>query len=1172
MEALIVLAVLIIIAVPIILLIQISSLRSTMMREFEIIRKRLDERPKDIVLEKVIEKVAEKPVEKPAEKPIEIPKPVVVEPPAKEVEKIEVAFPKPEPPTPPLPPPPPKPKRPSFFERNPDLEKFIGENLANKIGIAILVIGIGFFVKYAIDQDWINEIGRVFIGISCGGILLGIAHYLRKKFTAFSSVLVGGGIAVLYLTIYIAYHNYGIFSPTVTFLLMVLITGFAVIFALAYDRVELAVVAILGGFASPLMASSGEGNYVALFIYITILDVGMMVLSFYKKWPLINIISYVFTVLLYGVWLSSQYDYQKPGMTIGALIFATVFYFVFFAMNLLNNLKERRPFKSLDFTLLLSNTAFYYAAGMYLLNNPEALVYRGLFTVLLAVFNFGFAYSLYKNSRVDKNLVFLLIGLVLTFISLAAPIQLNGHSITLFWAAETVLLLWLSQKSGIKLMKITSFAVMGLMVISLMMDLQDVYGLSYETPLNIIFNKGYLTSLVAVASFVLTLILLKKEDLERYRNTIMVAVVLLVYVMNLLELNYQVDLFYPFDEPLRVLCVGSYNMLFILALLLAEPRITKPGDVRSAFAFLAPLAVVIYIGYYYWESIDARYNLIIDGFYSAYYIHYIIVLLLIPICSLGISKIKHLTEFNIRTKNAYSWFYVAFFVFLASSELDNVVLLMGGNADNMDHLLTQNHKIGYPILWGVTSFLLIAIGLKMKLKHLRIISLTLFLVTLLKLFTVDIQGISEGGKIAAFISLGVLLLVVSFMYQRLKKILLFLAISTSVGLSANAQQYVAEAPLAKVDKSGFYEIPLSPRVTALMKDNFRNLRIVDEKGNEVPYLGRFDESEYENVEWKEFRIEKEIVKNCCTTITLLNETKSTIDNFILHVKNADVTKTAVLRGSDDKKTWYALKENFNLDFGRLNGKDVTEVFDFPSSDYAYYQLTINDSTTSPLNVVNAGQVATSVVRGRYVEIPAITFHSVDSVSDRATWVNLKLDADHFIDKLEFRVSGPRLYKREATVYLKSEYTDRKNRKHTNLEPIAYFEIISGQTPLVLAHARQDELLVRIDNGDNPALKVEEVHAYQLKRFVVAMLESGHDYKLAFENDLQAPVYDLEFFKDSIPSKLPVLEVTDVRIATQQAESSPTYFTNQVVIWIAIVVVIAILGFMSVRMLREKSLK
>lgn len=793
MEALIVLAVLIVIAAPIITVIMISSFRTAMMREFDILRKRIDDlsagkiveksfertiekvvtKPSETIIEKAIEKAFEKPYEKPFETPkpvIEPPKPTVVEPP----KPVVVEAPKP-----PAPPKPPKPKTPSFFERNPDIEKFIGENLANKIGIGILVVGIGFFVKYAIDQDWINEIGRVFIGILCGGILLGLAHWLRKTFTAFSSVLVGGGIAVLYLTIYIAFHTYGMFGPTIAFLLMVVITSFAVLFSLAYNKVELALVALLGGFASPIMASTGEGNYVALFIYITILDVGMMVLSFYKKWPLVNIVSYACTVLLYGTWMSTQFNYEAPNMISGALIFATGFYLVFFAMNLINNIKERRPFGALEFALLLSNTFFYYAAGMYILNNPTGIDFRGLFTVALGVFNFGFAYALYRSSRVDKNLVFLLIGLVLTFVSLAAPIQLQGNYITLFWAAETVLLLWLSQKSGIRLMKLTSHAVMALMIISLMMDLQQVYE-AQETPLAIVFNKGYLTSLFVVASFVLTLLLLKNEKPERqfinlgvYKNIITIAAVMLIYTMNLLELTHHISANYPEDFQLQILSVGSYNMLFILALLLAVPKLTVPGDVRNAFAFLSVLAVLMYAGIYFQQTVVARYNMIVEHQSStAFYIHYIIVALVIPVCAIGIARIKELKEFNLRTSNAYSWFYVVFFVFLASTELDNVVLLAGGTDANMEHVLSQNHKIGFPILWGLTSFVLIAIGLKWKLRHLRIISLTLFLVTLVKLFAVDIRGISEGGKIAAFISLGILLLTVSFMYQRLKKILL----------------------------------------------------------------------------------------------------------------------------------------------------------------------------------------------------------------------------------------------------------------------------------------------------------------------------------------------------------------------------------------------------------------
>lgn len=765
MEALAVIAALFFIVSPFILMAMISSMKNRMNSEFDLIKKRLDDLS------------GERPIER---KPIE--KVVVVERPAP---KVEMPAPKPEPvvvkaPEPIVaPPPPPKkiePPKPGFFERNPDLEKFIGENLANKIGIGILVIGIGFFVKYAIDQDWINEVGRVFIGILCGGILLGLAHRLRNSLPAFSSVLVGGGIAVLYLTIYIAFHTYGMFTQTVAFLLMVGITGFGVLFSLMYDRVELAVIAVLGGFASPLMVSTGAGNYVVLFTYITILDVGMMVLSYYKRWPLINIVSYVFTVILFASWMTASFAYGTPGMIAGALVFATIFYLVFFAMNIINNLKERRAFGPLEFALLLSNTFLYYGAGMYVLNNPVGFDFRGLFTVALGVFNFLFAFSLYKNSRVDKNLTFLLIGLVLTFSSLAAPIQLEGNYITLFWAAEAVLLLWLSQKSGIQLMKLTSLIVMVLMVISLVMDLAQVYS-GMRGEISIILNKGYLTCMFVVASFSLTLMLLKNEKdifvpTSVYRSLVLVAAILLVYVMNLLELRHHILIAYPDDVPFQTLAVGCYNIFFLLALQLAQKRLAISGNVRDAFAFIGLIAVLSYIYVYYRAGIDARHNMIFEGNSSAFWLHYLFVALLIPVCGIAIADIKRLTEFNLRTGMTYSWFYVSFFVFLASVELDNIVLLAVGSVDNMDHVISQNHKIGFPILWGITSFLLIAIGLKWKLRHLRIISLALFAVTLVKLFAVDIRGISEGGKIAAFISLGILLLTVSFMYQRLKKILL----------------------------------------------------------------------------------------------------------------------------------------------------------------------------------------------------------------------------------------------------------------------------------------------------------------------------------------------------------------------------------------------------------------
>ena len=138
--------------------------------------------------------------------------------------------------------------------------------------------------------------------------------------------------------------------------------------------------------------------------------------------------------------------------------------------------------------------------------------------------------------------------------------------------------------------------------------------------------------------------------------------------------------------------------------------------------------------------------------------------------------------FNQLAKNIFSqeknhiwikWITVILIVYLLSAELNHILTwIIYSPGRIIDSINKQIYKAGYTVLWGIISFVLMQQGMKRKDRIIRIISLSLFFVTILKLFLFDIKGISEGGKIAAFISLGVLLLVVSFMYQRLKKLIL----------------------------------------------------------------------------------------------------------------------------------------------------------------------------------------------------------------------------------------------------------------------------------------------------------------------------------------------------------------------------------------------------------------
>ncbi len=660
-----------------------------------------------------------------------------------------------------------------------DFEKFIGENLLNKIGIVILVLAMIFFGKYAVDEGWLNDTAKVVAIVLIGGVLIGIAHKLRTNYKAFSSVLAGGGIASLYISIAMGFQLYGLFSQTAAFLILVVITILAILLSLAYDKQELAVIAIFGGFATPLMVSTGEGNYKVLFTYILILDIGMLVLSYYKKWNVVNFVANFATLILFAAWILDAHFNKQNLPHLGALLFVTAFYLVFFLMNIINNIKENAKFTAFEFLMLVTNTFLYFWAGMFIVNDYQP-AYNGLFTVCLAMFNFAFAYPLYRNKQIDKNLIFLLIGLVLTFASITIPVQFEGKYITMFWAAEAVLLLWLSQKSGIILMKIASFIVSFFMVISLVMDWIQIYlDRPYDAePLSILLNEGFITGVVAVIAFFLIVRLLQNEarlsgkvPSSAFSNLFIIGFIISLYIIFQLELYYQIDRFYN-DSYLTTVALAFYNYLYV-AVILGWASIKKVKYILEGITIISVIALLVYvsavlpsykkvINYYLMDEIAHNFSLL----------HFTTGLVVLVICYFLWVSIKSIYKNQKSISDITLWFSVAIGVAVLSVDLDYLVLL--GNMPELTQvsdLIRKSHLVGWPILWGVLAFILMILGMKQDEKMFRIIGISLFFLVILKLFIIDVWGMSQGGRVAAFASLAVLLLVISFLYQKLKKII-----------------------------------------------------------------------------------------------------------------------------------------------------------------------------------------------------------------------------------------------------------------------------------------------------------------------------------------------------------------------------------------------------------------
>ncbi len=681
-------------------------------------------------------------------------------------------------------------------KRKTDFEKFIGENLLVKIAVTILVLGMIFLVKWAIDNEWINEVARIGIGVATGGLLIGLGHASRKKYTAFASVLAGGGLAILYASVSLGYQLYQLFPQTVAFVILVIITIFSVMLSLGYDKKSLAVFALVGGFASPILVSDGGGNYMVLFSYIIILDLGMLVLGYFKKWHIVNISALVLTFAIFGGWLGSTwYDTNMPYAD--AMIFATIFYFIFFGMFLMHNVISKQKFTVLDFSLLLTTTFMYYAAGMFILE--EILpTYKGIFTASIAVFNLLVTYPLYKTGKIDKRLIFLLIAVVLTFLSLTAPVQLNGQYITIFWAIESVALLWLSQKTGIKLMRIFSMLVVVLAAGSLFMDWETIYFNIYlggtSEHMDIIFNKGFITSISVVASFIINSWLLKHDEKikfihkinpQGYKTFIGLIILVFMYFAISLELTYHLNYYFERrDEPVA-LFYSVFHYLYILGMMIwvLKKHQKVMAIIMLALSYISIIVYMSFFNYSYGELVDDYLNKIVENSYMLYRLLATVFVALTAFATWFMFK-KILDKKHIVTRMSL-WLTIFITVFVFSVDITNFMLVseysefakftgesyISGFYELHSSITQSAHRIAWPVLWGVSSFLLIILGLKLNIKDFRFIALALFFVTIVKLFAWDVWYMSQGGRVVAFISLGVLLLIVAFVYQKLKVLL-----------------------------------------------------------------------------------------------------------------------------------------------------------------------------------------------------------------------------------------------------------------------------------------------------------------------------------------------------------------------------------------------------------------
>lgn len=405
----------------------------------------------------------------------------------------------------------------------------------------------------------------------------------------------------------------------------------------------------------------------------------------------------------------------------------------------------------------------------------------------------------------------------------------------------------------------------------------------------------------------------------------------------------------------------------------------------------------------------------------------------------------------------------------------------------------------------------------------------------------------------------------------MKKIILLFSCIVSCNLSA--QEFKGQASVDSIKETGFHNILLTPEINGHLNVDFSDIRLFDEKNGEVPYLHRSERSTTYTQLFKEYTIiSKEMVKGNCTRLILGNPEGTKINNISLVIKNADVQKKVKLSGSDDQQNWYVVKDNY-LFYNVFNTSETAEIklLDFPLSNYHYYKIEINDSASAPLNILKAGFYDTYSESGKYTIVKGVQINQTDSVKLKKTYVKFTFSSPQYIDKLDLEIEGPVYYLRKANVCELKKDSVKKREVRSYYQSIQETELASNHpNTIYFSNYKAKEFYIVIENEDNQPLHIRSAKAVQLNHYLTAYLEKEKHYVLKFgDPKLGSSSYDIKYFNDSIPKKVPLLVPGQIIIKEKtHIKPQTSLFANKTLLWVVIGLVIALLGVLSVKMIKE----
>jgi uncharacterized membrane protein len=321
------------------------------------------------------------------------------------------------------------------------LENRLGSQVFSRVGIFALLIGATWFLKLAIDNQWIGPVGRVLAGLIAGaGLVVWSERFRSKGFPAFSYTLKAVGSGILYLSLWAAFQLYHLLPGSAALVAMLLVTAWNAYMAWAQNAEMLAAYALVGGFATPLLLSTGGNHEIFLFTYLLAIDVAMVVLVRVRPWPRLLLGAFPVTVAYFIGWFVEHYSAEQFGIT---AVFIALFFLVFASVPLRDGRKEPRGGASVitEILLPLGNAAFGALAMYSVLQDSGQHDVLPWMVLLFAAFYLGVM-------RLPQSAVASAVhlSLAIVFLTIAIPLKASGRWITVSWLVEGTALMWVAAR------------------------------------------------------------------------------------------------------------------------------------------------------------------------------------------------------------------------------------------------------------------------------------------------------------------------------------------------------------------------------------------------------------------------------------------------------------------------------------------------------------------------------------------------------------------------------------------------------------------------------------------------------------------------------------------------------------------------------------------------------